>query len=203
MQTSSDFDSLMTEFNNEEKQARPDSGRAFFRPSRAKLPTAKAHLIFWPVSILGFVLDLLTKWLVFENIQPGRAVPVIDGVVRIVHVLNAGAAFGVLQGKTHYLIVVSFAAVLIVLGLFLFGDIRQKVSLVALGLFAAGICGNLYDRLFNDGMVRDFIDVVYWPGRHWPAFNVADSMLCIGVGLMIIAAYVTERPCRKRARQQK
>jgi lipoprotein signal peptidase len=52
-------------------------------------------------------------------------------------------------------------------------------------------------------MVRDFIDVVYWPGRHWPAFNAADSMLCIAVAMMITAAYVTEKPCRRRARQQK
>jgi len=43
----------------------------------------------------------------------------------------------------------------------------------------------LYDRIFNDGRVRDFIDIVYWPGKHWPAFNVADSLLVIAVGLII------------------
>jgi signal peptidase II len=193
----------MTEMNNGREQARPDSGRVFFKPGRIKLPTAGAHLIFWTVSILGLAMDLLTKWIVFENVEPGQSVPVIDGVVQFVHVLNTGAAFGIMADKTGYLILVSFAAIVIVLGLFLFGDVRQKISLVALGLFTAGICGNLYDRLFNEGMVRDFIDVVYWPGRHWPAFNAADSMLCIGVALMIITAYVTERPCRKHARQQK
>ena len=52
---------------------------------------------------------------------------------------------------------------------------------VALGLFAAGVSGNLWDRIFNGGQVRDFIDVVYWPGRHWHTFNVADAMLCIAV----------------------
>jgi signal peptidase II len=59
---------------------------------------------------------------------------------------------------------------------------------VALGLFAAGVCGNLYDRIFNDGLVRDFIDV-YYRQHHWPAFNVADSMLCIAVGLGIISCF--------------
>ena len=109
----------MTELSDEKKQARPDSGRAFFKPGRIKLPTAKAHLIFWPVSILGFVLDLFTKWIAFEHIEPGQSIPVIDGVVQLVRVLNAGAAFGVLAGKTNYLIFVSIAAFLIVLGLFL------------------------------------------------------------------------------------
>ena len=73
---------------------------------------------------------------------------------------------------------------------------------VALGLFTAGICGNLWDRIFNDGRVRDFIDIVYWPGKHWPAFNIADSMLCIGVGLMIISS-LTEQSYRKCVQQRK
>ena len=73
----------------------------------------------------------------------------------------------------------------------------------ALGLFAAGICGNLYDRIFNNGLVRDFIDVVYWSGRHWPAFNFADSMLCIGVGVVIISGLFTEKSARKHAQQRK
>ena len=110
MQTSFNPDSYMTEISDEKKQARPDSGRAFFKLGRIKLPSARAHLIFWSVSILGFALDLLTKWIVFERIEPGQSVPVIDGVVQLVRVLNAGAAFGMLAGKTNYLIFVSFAA---------------------------------------------------------------------------------------------
>ena len=63
----------------------------------------------------------------------------------------------------------------------------------ALGLFMGGVAGNLYDRLFNDGMVRDFIDV-YWRGWHWPAFNVADSMLCVAVGIFVVRSLLTARP---------
>ncbi|MCX5638272.1 MAG: signal peptidase II, partial [Planctomycetota bacterium] len=50
---------------------------------------------------------------------------------------------------------------------------------------------------------RDFIDVVYWPGRHWPAFNAADAMLCIGVGLLVISTFFTGRPPRRHAQQHK
>ena len=74
---------------------------------------------------------------------------------------------------------------------------------VALGLFTAGITGNLYDRAFNDGLVRDFIDVVIpvidYP---WPAFNIADSLLCIAIGLLIICTF-TSQSARKSDDLQK
>ena len=54
-----------------------------------------------------------------------------------------------------------------------------------------------------EARVRDFIDVVYWPGRHWPAFNVADTMLCIAVGLLIVSSFFTGQSCQKRAQQHK
>ncbi len=73
---------------------------------------------------------------------------------------------------------------------------------IALGLFTGGILGNLYDRIFNDGMVRDFIDV-YIGNKHWPTFNVADGLLCIGVGLLIISTFVTEKSSQKHAQQHK
>ena len=72
----------------------------------------------------------------------------------------------------------------------------------SLGLFAAGVCGNLYDRIFNDGSVRDFIDV-YYRSFHWHTFNIADSLLCLGVAALIISTFLTEKPARKRDPQQK
>ena len=91
-----------------------------------------------------------------------------------------------MRGQRVLLSGISIGALIIVLGIFLFSKNQQKLIQVSLALFAGGIVGNLYDRLFNDGKVRDFVDVVYWPGKHWPAFNVADSVLCVAVGLLII-----------------
>lgn len=193
----------MTESDNNKTQTRKGNCRAFFKRRIIEFPSAASHLIFWPIVFVGLVSDLFTKHLAFERIEPGRYITIIEGFLRFVRVLNDGAAFGSLAGKTNYLIAVSAAAAVMVLGIFLFGSIKHKIVVVAFGLFMAGILGNLYDRLFNNGMVRDFIDVVYWPGKHWPAFNIADSMLCIGVGLMIIAAYLTEKPCQKRGQPQK
>lgn len=161
----------------------------------ARLPNLKAHLIFWPLVVGGVALDLWSKAFVFDWLQQqGRdSFPVINGFLRLVMAVNDGAAFGLFRGNTHWLAAVSVVALIMVFGLFLFGGFKQKLMHVALALFTAGVLGNLYDRIFNGGLVRDFIDVVYWPGRHWPAFNVADSMLCIAVALLITSMLLTEK----------
>ena len=159
----------------------------------------RAHAIFWPIVVAGVVGDLWSKAAIFEWLigRGGRTFTIVDGFLRLVLAVNDGAAFGIAAGRQGFLVSVSVVALVVVLGVFLFGGSKQRLVNVALGLFTAGICGNLYDRIFNDGLVRDFIDVVYWPGKHWPAFNVADSMLCVAVGLMIISTAVTGRPGRE------
>ena len=167
------------------------------------LPDLSAHLIFWPLVVIGIALDLWSKKAVFDWLEHRGSISIIDGFLRLVRALNDGAAFGLFSGHPYWLIVVSCVALVVIFAVFLFGGAKQRLVHVALGLFAAGVCGNLYDRIFNDGLVRDFIDVTIWPGKHWPAFNVADSMLCIGVGLMIVSSLFTGKSSRRRARQHK
>ena len=159
------------------------------------MSNSKKHFIFWPVLIVGLSLDLWSKWAVFSWLGGRRpdTFPVIDGFFQLVRAVNDGAAFGIASGQRYFLMVVSIAALAVVLGLFLFADFKHRLNYIALGLFSAGICGNLYDRIFNEGRVRDFIDIVYWPGKHWPAFNIADSMLCVGVGIMVVVTVWGER----------
>ncbi|UCC22918.1 MAG: signal peptidase II [Planctomycetota bacterium] len=192
----------MTQPDTKPNSAHQDSGNVPRCASKlkaaeliARLPNLKAHLIFWPLVVGGVILDLWSKTFVFDWLhQQGRdSFPIINGFVRLVMALNDGAAFGLFRGNTHWLAAVSVIALLMVFGLFLFGGFKQKLMHVALALFTAGVLGNLYDRIFNGGLVRDFIDVVYWPGRHWPAFNVADSMLCIAVALLITSMLLTEK----------
>jgi len=166
---------------------------------KVELPDKTAYLIFWPVALLGLGLDLWTKSAVFAwlRTKPGNIVQIIDNVLTVRIALNDGAAFNIAAGRQSLLIAVSAVALAVILGVFLFGGMKQRITQVALALFAAGVCGNLWDRAFNDGLVRDFIDVVYWPGRHWPSFNVADSMLCVAVGLLVVATLFTDSSCRK------
>jgi signal peptidase II len=169
------------------------------------LPDKTAHVVFWPIAMLGIVLDLWTKQAVFAALRdrPDQSLSVIKGFLTFRMALNDGAAFGIAGGQQALLIAVSAVALVVILCVFLFGAARQRVMQVALGLFTAGVCGNLWDRMFNGGRVRDFIDVVYWPGRHWHTFNVADAMLCIAVGLLVVTTLLTDSSCQKPDPPQK
>ncbi|MGD0552321.1 MAG: signal peptidase II [Sedimentisphaerales bacterium] len=165
--------------------------------------SAARHLIFWPIFVGGLAFDLWTKKAVFAwlvNAQGQYAI--IDGFLRLQLAENPGAAFGIAGGYRVMLVSISMIALLVILAVFIFALRKGKIVVVALALFAAGISGNLYDRAFNGGLVRDFI-VVYWRERHWPAFNVADSMLCTAVGLLIISSLFSPKSCRTPAHPQK
>ena len=167
------------------------------------MPAAKAHLIFWPIAILGTATDLWTKHAVFKWLQnqPYNEFSVIDGFARFILRENSGAAFSIASGQTSMLIAVSVVALVVVIAIFLFGRINQARMLIILAMFTAGITGNLHDRIFNDGCVRDFIDV-YYRDYHWPAFNVADSLLCVAVAILVVAN-ITSASSRKPAHPQK
>ena len=169
-----------------------------------KFPDKNAHLLYWPIVIVGIVADLWSKHAVFawlgEKAEYGYEYSVIDGFFRLVMKTNSGAAFSIARGQTTMLVSVSAVALIVVIGLFFFGRIHSKLMTVGLGLFTAGIVGNLYDRVFNDGYVRDFLDV-YYRDHHWPAFNVADSMLCVAVGLLVIANIMADISQRQDDRQ--
>jgi len=192
----------MTETKINTSSARAGLSRAFFRQIALSLPDFKSHLIFWSITISGLTLDLWTKMAVFNWLKPNETFPVIDGFLQLRTAINNGAAFNLFAGKPFFLAIISIIAIVGIIIIFIFSGGMHKLIHIALGLFAAGVCGNLYDRLFEDGFVRDFIDV-YWGTYHWPTFNVADSLLCIGVGLLIITTFLTEKPAQKHDQQQK
>ena len=190
-----------TDLKKDKSNDRLNSDQAFSEHRFFALPGLKAQLTFWPLMLIGLALDLASKSMVFSWLEqkPGNSVSIIDGFLHLVRTVNPGAAFGIGAGYSDLLVAVSAIALVAILVGFLLSGAQPRLVHVALGLFAAGVCGNLWDRVFNDGGVRDFIDVVYWPGRHWPAFNIADSLLCIGVALLIMASFVTGQSSQTRA----
>jgi signal peptidase II len=153
-----------------------------------RLPDFKGHLLFWPIAIAGASLDLWSKKAVFDWLPTvtGEKYVIIDGFFQFILRENSGAAFSILQGQKLFLVGILIVAFCVLTGIFLLAGIHRRVTQLAMGCMLAGIVGNFYDRAFNNGLVRDFLDV-YVKDYHWPTFNVADSMLCIGVGLLIIA----------------
>jgi len=158
------------------------------------LPWPTAALLFWPIAVGGAALDLWSKWAVFQWLAQTETqqYSLIDGFLQFILRVNDGAAFSLFRGWTYFLVGISAVALVVVIGVFFFGKLSSKLMLFALGCITGGIIGNLYDRAFNAGCVRDFIDV-YVGSHHWPTFNVADSLLCIGVGLLVITNLRTQK----------
>ena len=141
---------------------------------------------FWSTAVLGMLIDLTTKSLVFRwlGYTTGNSKTLIPGFLDFRCATNSGGVFGILQGNGIIFVPLSFLALGVVYWFYI--QIRRHAFRVVmpLGMISAGTLGNLYDRLVH-GAVRDFIDV--HAGRHyWPTFNVADSLICTGSALLIL-----------------
>jgi signal peptidase II len=140
-------------------------------------------------AVVVLVLDLLTKQLALERLPPGRPVHVIDGFFSLTLVMNPGLAFGMLAGTPAgwrwlvALLSIGALTVLAVVGLRMLPT-GGRFTPLALGLIFGGAVGNLVDRA-RFGAVVDFLDF-YWRGYHWPAFNVADASISVGVVLLAL-----------------
>jgi signal peptidase II len=153
------------------------------------------YLIFLGLPLIG--LDQLTKWLVRQNIQYGAEIPIIPGFFSLVHASNTGAAFSMFTGNNFFFVGLAIVALAVIVFL-LIRDQRTRrphqrltnITKISLGLLAAGILGNLTDRILR-GAVTDFLHF-YVREYAWPSFNVADSCICIAAGLLILASF--QRP---------
>lgn len=149
----------------------------------------RRFFIFFSISIAIIASDQLTKSLVINNIPLNQGRPVIENFLDVVHVRNSGAAFGFFSGSKGslnrwILTTVSILALIAILGMTFWLDDESLLPLAGYALFFGGAAGNLVDR-FLHGEVIDFIDV-HVGAIHWPAFNIADSSLCLGAFLFCL-----------------
>lgn len=129
------------------------------------------------------ILDQATKYLADKLISPFNPIELLP-FLHLVNLRNEGAAFGMFKSLGNNIFIIIS---LIAIGVIFFMLIKGKENPLGLSLILGGAIGNLIDRLFR-GSVVDFIDV--FAGRHhWPAFNVADSALTIGIGLIFIKLF--------------
>lgn len=145
-------------------------------------------LIF--VAAIVIILDQLTKAVIANYFILHQSIEVIPGLFNITYIRNPGAAFGILRDasgtfRTIFLTGVSLAALIIIF--FVYRNIRDTASRIAFSLIAGGALGNLIDRI-RFGEVIDFLD--FYIGRyHWPAFNVADSAITVGIFIAVLFLY--------------
>lgn len=152
-------------------------------------------------AVAGTVLliDQLTKVYIDRSFALYESVEVVPNFFHITYLRNKGAAFGVLADSAFripFFIAVSLLAVAMILWYFRQLPQDQVGQQLGLSLILGGALGNLIDRI-RLGEVIDFLDV-HWYRHHWPAFNVADSAICVGVGLLLLCMWRFERREKKR-----
>jgi signal peptidase II len=147
----------------------------------------KDNFLFIFMALLVIVLDQASKFLISGSIGYYDSIPIIDGIVNLVHVRNRGMAFGLMNRPDagisfYFLVAVTIIAILLIL--FWFAKIKHedRRMLFGLSLILGGAIGNLIDRIRIKEVI-DFVDICIG-SHHWPAFNVADSAITIGTLLI-------------------
>jgi signal peptidase II len=147
------------------------------------------RLYYLTLSAVIILFDIWTKWLIVKRIDLHEAIPVIPSFFQLVHVRNTGAAFGLGANASSKIVPLLLnagaIAVFCVVVVYAFRTaVTDRLLQTGLHLILGGAIGNLLDR-FRFGYVVDFLDV-YVGSHHWPAFNVADSAICIGIALLFL-----------------
>jgi len=148
------------------------------------------------IVILVLALDQWTKMLALQQLSPVYPKKIIDGLFSLTLVMNSGVAFGVFSGiessvKAYLLLALSGVTVGLVIFFYFHEKNLQRLSRFGLALVVGGAFGNMIDRWRYDKVV-DFLDF-YWKNYHWPAFNIADCAISIGVTLLLVDVLLSLR----------
>lgn len=150
--------------------------------------TGSVDSLIWIIVAVCWVIDRILKVLVQQQFVPGESIAVIPNIFHLTYVQNSGAAFGMLAGKTWIFIITAVIALGVIIYLNRTMPGNAWLPKIALGMIGSGALGNLYDRMAY-GYVIDYADVKIWSY----IFNFADSMIVIGVGIILISTLWEER----------
>lgn len=152
------------------------------------------YSIFVIIAVVGILIDQLTKIIVDTKMQLFDSIPIIENFFHITYVRNKGAAFSFLSNaswRLPFFITISIVAAIVILIAFRKLRDDQKLAHTSLSLIFSGAIGNLIDRI-RLGEVIDFLDA-HWYSHHWPAFNIADSLICVGVFMLAVDMMLEEK----------
>ena len=149
------------------------------------------------MAVLVFALDQLTKFVVLQLLGKGQERVVLDGFFKFVHWGNTGAAWSMFRGNNELLAIVALLALVVLFLARNHFDTRTRLGQLAFGMILGGIAGNLTDRLLPGR--QQVIDFIYFSVKRqggeelgFPAFNIADSGICIGVALVFWVTWRSE-----------
>ena len=142
-------------------------------------------MLYLLISIIVF-MDQLIKYYILNNFNHGQSLAVIKGVFHLTYVQNTGAAFGIFKNANTFFIIVSIAIILFLL-VYRYYYLKSNVYInISIALIIGGAIGNLIDRILLNYVV-DYLDF-----RVWPVFNLADSAIVVGAGILIIYILLTD-----------
>jgi signal peptidase II len=131
--------------------------------------------------------DQLSKLWIRAHLELGESLSITDRL-SLIYIGNTGSAFGLLANQAFLIIIISIAGLLFILLFLRYLSPASTLSIVSIGLIMGGAVGNLIDRL-RFGYVTDFIYFRLWGNFHWPAFNIADAAITVGVFVLIYSFY--------------
>ncbi len=159
-------------------------------------------MLIWVLIIAGVIwLDQLSKWLIITYLPDGGS-DIIRGVLRFTYVENDGAAFGILSDSRWVFIVISTVSIIGIAVYLFWKRPKNKLLSTSLAFLVGGGVGNMIDRIFL-GYVIDFIDFCAFPKIWKWVFNIADSFVCIGAGMLMLYLVLSIIEEEKAARAQK
>lgn len=144
-----------------------------------------AIIVSVALMVVAVLLDQITKYLVVANMELYESIEVIPGVFRFTYIQNRGAAFGSLDEHRWIFMVLSTVAIVAIIAFLFWKKPQNKLLLASLILITGGGIGNMIDRVYL-GYVIDFLDFCAFPKIWMWVFNVADSFVCIGAGMLAL-----------------
>jgi signal peptidase II len=155
-----------------------------------------AFVFYYLIALFIIIIDQLTKWSVIKNMKLGESIEIINNFLYITSHRNRGAAWGILQGQMWFFYIIT---VIVIIGIVVYiqkAGKGNRILGISLGLMLGGAIGNFIDRVFRKEVV-DFINT-YIFGYDFPVFNIADSSLVVGVGLLMIYMFREERESKEK-----
>ncbi len=151
----------------------------------------RRDLVFFAIAVVIITLDQFTKSLIRSNLELGEVWSHSFAFVQIIHVVNSGAAFGILQGQTPFLIITSIFGLAAIVLYYVYPPMDHGLIRIALGMQLGGAIGNLIDRV-RLGEVTDFVDV-----GQFPTFNVADASISTSIVVVLIFFMLQENDAKR------